>query len=123
MKSAPHVLSREGGTIYATDFANNFYTLNPSNGVATLVGATGVPPVPFVPASTNPDGSVNFYDENMFGVGGKLYLNFDAATFNPATSVFTTAISPVLSQIDPIEGHQASPSIAPQDLTAVTIAP
>src|ERR1035437_2793982 len=50
-----------GGTLYATDFANNLYTLNPATGNATKVGATGIPGIPFIPVSTNPDGSFNFY--------------------------------------------------------------
>jgi hypothetical protein len=108
-----------GGTLYATSFANNLYTVNPATGKATLVGVTGIPAVPFVPASTNPDGSFNFYDENLFGIGGKLYANFDAATFNPATSVFTTVIAPALYQIDAGTG-QAS-KIASTDLGLITI--
>src|ERR1019366_8994707 len=31
-----------GGTLYATDFANNLYTLTPATGNATKVGATGI---------------------------------------------------------------------------------
>ena len=112
-------LGAAGGTIYATDFANNLYTINPSNGSAALVGPTGLPPVPFIPASVNGDGSFNFYDENIFGVGANLYVNFDAATFNPATSVLTTAISPALYQIDPSTGHATL--ISPTDLGLITI--
>ncbi len=108
-----------GGTLYATDFANNFYTVNPVTGSATLVGATGIPAVPFIPASTNPDGSFNFYDENLFGVGGSLYVNFDAATFNPATAQFTTAISPALYRIDVNTGQATR--IASTDLGLITI--
>lgn len=89
-----------GGALYATDFANNLYTLNQATGNATKVGATGIPGVPFIPASTNPDGSFNFYDENLFNVGGGLYMNFDAGTFNPGTFEFTTVISPALYKIN-----------------------
>jgi hypothetical protein len=109
-----------GGTLYATDFANNLYTVNPVTGKATLVGATGIPAVPFIPASTNPDGSFNFYDENVFGSAGKLYANFDAATFNPATSAFTTVIPDALYQIDANTGHASK--IASTDLGLNTIA-
>jgi hypothetical protein len=108
-----------GGTLYATNFANNLYTVNPATGKATLVGVTGIPAVPFVPASTNPNGSFNFYDENLFGIGGKLYANFDAATFNPATSVSTTVIPPALYQIDANTGHASK--IASTDLGLITI--
>jgi hypothetical protein len=109
-----------GGTLYATDFANNLYTINPQTGKATLVGATGIPAVPFIPAATNPDGSFNFYDENLFGLGGKLYANFDAATFNPDSSVYTTVISPALYEIDANTGHASK--LASTDLGLITVA-
>jgi hypothetical protein len=118
----PHAqlsLGSSGGTIYATDFANNLYTVNPTTGQATLVGPTGIPPLPFIPLSTNPDGSFNFYDENLFGFGGKLYANFDAASFNPATSVFTTVIPPALYQINPSTG--LATMISATDLGLITI--
>jgi hypothetical protein len=108
-----------GGTLYATDFANNFYTINPQTGKATLVGVTGIPALPFVPALTDPDGSFNFYNENLFGLGGKLYANFDAGTINPGTSAFTTVISPALYQIDANTG-QAS-KVASTDFGLVTV--
>ena len=108
-----------GGTLYATDFVNNLYTINPATGKATLVGATGIPAVPFIPASTNPDGSFNFYDENLFGFGAKLYANFDAATFNPETSEFTTVISPALYEIDANTGHASK--LFPTDLGLITL--
>ena len=112
-------LGSAGGTIYATDFVNNLYTVNPNTGKATLIGSTGIPAVPFIPASTNPDGSFNFYDENIFGLGGKVYANFDAATFDPATSVTTTVIADALYQIDPSTGHATK--VAPTDLGLDTI--
>lgn len=93
------------GVLYATDFANNLYTVNPSTGRATLVGPTGIPALTATPLSTNPDGSFNFYDENLFEAAGKLYANFDTGTFNPATSVNTPVISPLLYQIDPSTGQ------------------
>jgi hypothetical protein len=108
-----------GGMLYATDFANDFYTVDPVTAHATLVGATGIPGIPFIPVSTNPDGSFNFYDENLFGVGGSPYANFDAATFNPATFEFTAVISPELYKIDVNTGH-ATP-IASTDLGLVTV--
>jgi hypothetical protein len=112
-------LGKAGGRVYATDFANSLYTVNPLTGKATLVGSTGIPAVPFIPASTNPDGSFNFYDENLFDVGGKLYANFDAATFNPDTLIFTTVISPALYQIDPNTG--TATQVASTDLGLITI--
>lgn len=109
-----------GGTLYATDFVNNLYTVNPVTGKATLIGATGLPAVPFIPASTSPDGSFNFYNENLFGLDGKLYANFDAGSFNPATSAFTTVISPALYQLDTSTG-QAS-RIGSTEFGLITVA-
>ena len=110
---------KAGGTLYATDFANNLYTVNPVTGKATLVGSTGIPAVPSIPASINPDGSFNFYDENLFDAGGKLFANFDAASFNFATSDLSIAISPALYQIDPNTG--AATKVAATDMGLITI--
>lgn len=61
--------------------------------------------------STNPDGSFNFYDEGLFGAGGKLYATFDTGTFNPKTSVITPVIAPNLYRMDPSTG--IAPLVAP----------
>ena len=87
-------LGQFGGTIYATDFANNLYTVNPATAAATLIGPTGIPGLSFIPLSTNPDGSFNAYDETLFSTAGKLYVTFDTLTFNPLTS--TPVIPPHL---------------------------
>jgi hypothetical protein len=55
------------GKVYATDFQNSLYTVNPLTGVATLIGPTGIPVIPYVPGSLNPDGTINLYDEAIFG--------------------------------------------------------
>jgi hypothetical protein len=98
-------LGSAGGILYGTDFANNLYKIDPATANATLIGATGIPAVPFIPVSINPDGSFNFYDENLFDVGGHLYANFDAGSFDPATFTLTIAVPPALYQIDPMTGH------------------
>jgi hypothetical protein len=90
--------------IYATDFQNNLYSVNPATGAATLIGKTGIPAVPAVPFSMNPDGSFNFYDEGIVGADGKLFATFDAASFNPATSANTPITAPELYEIDPSSG-------------------
>ncbi|MDQ6664415.1 MAG: PEP-CTERM sorting domain-containing protein, partial [Acidobacteriota bacterium] len=91
--------------LYATDFQNNLYTVSPSTGHATLIGPTGVPPLTFVPLSTpNPDGSLNFYSEALFGAGGKLYATFDTGTVNFMTHVTTPVMPDHLYQIDPATG-------------------
>ena len=48
-----------------------------------------------------------------------MYANFDAASFNPATSALTTVISASLFQIDPSTGHATL--ISPTDLGLITI--
>jgi hypothetical protein len=102
--SSASTLGYLNGKIYATDFQNNLYSVNPLTGAATLIGKTGIPSVPSVPFSMNPDGSFNFYDEGIVGAGGKLFATFDAASFNPATSVNTPTIAPELYEIDPSSG-------------------
>jgi hypothetical protein len=111
-------LGSAGGMVYATDFANNLYTVNPVTGKATLVGATGIPAVPFIPATIT-DHTIHFYDENLFDVGGKLYANFDAGTFNFDTAVSTTVIAPVLYQIDTNTGHASKVASTAMGLVTV----
>ena len=50
---------------------------------------------------------------------GKLYANFDAGRFNPASSEFTVAISPALYEIDARTGHASK--IASTDLGLITV--
>ena len=102
--SSPNMLGEMGGTIYATDFDNNLYKVNPLTGAVTLIGHTGIPAISFIPLSTNPDGTFNFYDESLFGAGGQLYATFDTGTFNPVTSTPTAVIAPNLYRIDPSTG-------------------
>jgi hypothetical protein len=93
------------GKVYATDFANSLYGINPLTGAATLIGVTGIPGIPFVPGSLNPDGTINFYDQSIFGAGGKLYSTFDAFVFDfTSFSVVNTVVAPALYQIDTSTG-------------------
>jgi hypothetical protein len=107
-------LAALGGTIYATDFANNLYRVDALTGKATLIGPTGIPAVPFRPGAMNPDGSFNFFDAGLFSVNGRLYTTFDAGTFNPVSSVNTPVIAPNLYQIDPSTG--GATLVGPTDL-------
>ena len=97
-------LAALGGKIYATDISNNLYTVNPLTGAATLIGATGIPAVPAIPGSTNPDGTSNGSDESLFSAGGSLYATFDAITINFSPFTVTPVISPDLYRIDPTTG-------------------
>jgi len=73
-------------------------------GVATLIGPTGIPAVPAIPDSNNPDGTFNAFDETLFGVGTNLYATFDAITINPSPFTVTPVISPELYQINTSTG-------------------
>ena len=106
--NSANVIGKFGGTIYATDFANNIYTVDPTTGKATLIGPTGMPGVPHIPFTTNPDGTVNVYDESLFEAQGKLYADFDATAFNPVTGAATTEIPNDLYQINPARPCDAS---------------
>jgi hypothetical protein len=98
-------LGNFAGKIYATDFQNNLYNVNSVTGAATLIGATGIPAIPFVAGSFNDDGTINFYDEAIFGSAGKLYETFDAFTFDlNSFTVVNTIVAPALYQIDPSSG-------------------
>jgi hypothetical protein len=89
--------------------------VNPLTGAATLIGRTGIPAIPFIPASLNADGTINFYEEALFGAGGKLYATFDAFVFDLTTSsVATIAVAPALYEIDPSTG--LATVVGPTDL-------
>src|SRR4051794_22699402 len=60
------VLAALGGNLYATDFSQNLYRVDPTTGAATLVGATGIPAVPFPSHFTsNPDGTGNVFEATL----------------------------------------------------------
>jgi hypothetical protein len=89
------------GQAYATDFQNRLYSVNASTGAAQLLGTTGLPAIPFIPLSENPDGTVNVYDEALFEANGKLYATFDAGRVDFATGELTPVINGALYEIDP----------------------
>jgi hypothetical protein len=91
--------------IYATDFQNSLYRLNPLTGAATLIGATGMPAVPFTPGFPTPEGTLPFYDQALFPAGGALFATFDAAILDFETGNIAPVIAPSLYQIDPFTGR------------------
>lgn len=112
------VLAGLGGTLYATDFSHNLYTVNPVTGAATLIGPTGIPPNPFASHFTsNPDGTLNVFSDTLFPANGKLYATFDTNRLNPLTGQTTPGLLNKLYQINPATG--ATTLVAP---TAQTIA-
>ncbi len=93
--NSSNTLGKVGSKVYATDLANNLYSVNTSTGAATLIGATGVPGItslPHAPVPGDPDGSFYISDETLFGYGGKLYATFDTGIFDPTTFTPTTLI-------------------------------
>jgi hypothetical protein len=94
------------GNLYATDFNNDLYLINPQTGAATLLSQnTGLPPSPFVLGSQNPDGTLNFADEAIWGSEGNLYITYDAFIFDPFTfQVVSTLVAPELYRVDPTTG-------------------
>ena len=96
-----NVLASFQGQTYVTDFQNRLYHVNASTGAATLIGSTGMPAIPFLPLSANPDGTVNVYDEAFFAADGKLYATFDAGRIDFSTGQITTVIGGGLYQVDP----------------------
>lgn len=105
--NSANIIGKAGSNIYATDFANNLYSVNPTTGVATLIGATGIPGLPFIPLSPvpgDPDGSFYFYDESLFDYGGNLYANFDTGIFDPTTFTPTPLIDAELYKINTLTG-------------------
>lgn len=109
-------LGASSGTIYATDFKNSVYVINPSTAATTLLALhSGIPPTPFILGSQNSDGTLNFADEAIWSAGGKLYATYDALTFDPSSnSTASVVIAPELYQIDPATG--LARTIGPTDL-------
>lgn len=93
-----------GGALYALDFQNELYRVNPTTGAATAIGLTGIPAVTAIPLSTNPDGTLNIYDEALFPANGRLYVLFDAGMLNPDTGDITTVVTPALYLINTATG-------------------
>jgi hypothetical protein len=97
------------GRIYATDYANSIYVVDPLTGIAKLLAETsGIPPSPFVLGSQNQDTdrTLNFGDEAIWQSCGKFYATYDAWIFDPVTlSVADIVIPPELYEIDPRTGR------------------
>ncbi len=100
-----NTLASFNGQTFATDLQNRLYRVNTSTGAATLIGSTGMPAVPFIPLSENPDGTVNIYDEAFFNASGKLYAAFDTGRVNFSTGEATPVINGMLYQIDPLTAN------------------
>ena len=96
-----------GRRIFATDWANDIYRVDPHSGTATLLTSnSGLPSSPFIPGSQNADGTYNFADEAIWESGGKLYATYDAWIFDPVNfSVVDVVVSPTLYRIDPATGQ------------------
>ncbi len=104
------------GKLFATDFANSVYRVNPATGAATLLAKnSGLPAAPFTPGSQNPDGTFNLADEAIWSAGGKLYATYDAFIYDfGASSVVRISVAPELYNIDPTTG--LATMIGPTDL-------
>jgi len=105
--------------VYVTDFVNNLYSVDQVTGAAKLIGATGIPPLTFVPLSANPDGSVNVYGESLFSARGKFYAYFTANAINFITGVERILVPGALYQLNPATGHTTL--IAPTDTNLTSI--
>jgi hypothetical protein len=102
--TSANTIAALAGKFYATDYQNKLYSVNPLTGATTPIGLTGMPGITFVPLSTNPDGSLNFFDEAFFAADGKLYATFNTGTVDTETFTPTPVIAPNLYQIDPATG-------------------
>jgi hypothetical protein len=110
-----------GGTLYATDYNQNLYRVNPATGAATLVGPTGIPAFPFPSHFTsNPDGTGNVFSATLFSANGNLYATFDTNKVDPASGNITPVILNNLYRIDP--NTAVATVVAPtiQAISAVT---
>lgn len=104
--TSANTIAALGGKLYATDYQNKLYAVNPLTGATTPIGLTGMPGITFVPLSTNPDGTFNIFDEALFAADGKLFATFDTGAVDILTPnpTLTPLIAPNLYQIDPATG-------------------
>jgi hypothetical protein len=110
-----------GGTLYATDYNQNLYRVNPATGAATLVGPTGMPAFPFPSHfSTNADGTANVFSATLFAANGNLYATFDTNTVDPTSGNITPAILNNLYRIDPNTAVATAVAPTTQAISAVT---
>jgi hypothetical protein len=118
---AANGLGQLGSNIYATDFAQNLYSVNLSTGHATLIGATGIPALTFIPHDTvaGDPNSIYIYDESMFSSGGNLYISFDTGTLDLTTFTPTPVIAPELYKINPVTGAAVPITAIPFGLSAI----
>jgi hypothetical protein len=94
------------GKYYATDFAQNLYSVNPETGATRLIGPTGIPPLTFPPFSPDPDGvSFDVFGETLFSSHGKFYAYFSTLAVNFADSTFRFLIPGAIYQINTRTGH------------------
>jgi hypothetical protein len=106
------------GTLYATDFAGNLYTINPVTGQAMKVGSTGLAQVNFVPGFPNPStGTWTGVDESLFTAGGKLFANEDFVTIDP------TSPNPVVGVVLADDLYQINTTTGQATLVAPTLTP
>jgi outer membrane protein assembly factor BamB len=103
--NAANGIGLANGRYYVTDFANNLYSLDPKTAATKLIGATGVPGLPFPPFSENPDGSVNVFGEALFNARGKFYLYFAAIAVNFGTGTYAVQIPGAIYEINPATGQ------------------
>ena len=109
-----------GGKLYATDFDNNLYSVDPVTGAANLIGLTGIPGVPFVPGIVV-DGKLNIYEQTLFGANGQLYSTFTAFVLDLDTGMVSMAAAPALYDINPLTGAAAlvAPLSGPNSVLAI----
>jgi len=103
--NSANVIGRLDGNFYATDFAQNLYSVDPATGATKLIGLTGIPPVTFAPFSENPDGSFNVYGESLFSAHGRLYAEFSTLAVNFGTGAVKILIPGAIYEINPKTGH------------------
>ena len=112
-------IGRHDGRFYATDFAQNLYSVDPRTGPAKLIGPTGIPALTFAPFSENSDGSVNVFAEGLFSAHGKLYAFFSTSAVNFETGTNTPLIPAAIYHIDPTTGKTRLVTPIDQGLSSI----
>lgn len=111
-------LAEVAGKLYATDFANDLYSVDPNTGAATLIRATIMPSDPAPPFSGNP---INLCAESLYGVGGAMYATFYAFTLDPNSLAESPVVPPAIYRIDPKSGAATFVANTATDLGATVM--
>ena len=114
-----NALGQVGGHLYATDFANNLYSVDPKTGAATLIGPTGMPPLEFAPPRANSDGTLDVVSESLGQLSRQAVREFRHCENQSRSGDVRPHHTGGLYQIDPSTGMSTPIASVDSNITAM----